>query len=48
MTDESEAVTVAGNEKVTPRLDDDKHSKEVKIIVHSIVLVIHVLNDLCS
>ncbi|XP_006502803.2 epidermal growth factor receptor substrate 15 isoform X4 [Mus musculus] len=28
VTDESEAVTVAGNEKVTPRFDDDKHSKE--------------------
>ncbi|XP_021516482.1 epidermal growth factor receptor substrate 15 isoform X3 [Meriones unguiculatus] len=28
VTDENEVVTAAGNEKVSPRLEDDKHSKE--------------------
>ncbi|XP_027258249.1 epidermal growth factor receptor substrate 15 isoform X3 [Cricetulus griseus] len=28
VTDENEVVTAAGNEKVSPRFDDDKHSKE--------------------
>ena len=48
VTDENEVVTAAGNEKVSPRFDDDKQSKEVKIIIYSIVLVTHVLNVLCS
>lgn len=47
-SDENEVVTEAGNEKVSPRLDDDKHSKEVKIIMHSVVLVTHDVNVLCS
>uniref|UniRef100_A0A8I6ALY1 Epidermal growth factor receptor pathway substrate 15 n=1 Tax=Rattus norvegicus TaxID=10116 RepID=A0A8I6ALY1_RAT len=36
VTDESEVVTAADIEKVSPRFDDDKHSKEVNIIVHSV------------
>lgn len=39
MTDESEVVTAAVNEKICPEFSRDSHSKEVKMILHINVFI---------